>query len=1140
MSRQLLKKIDAIRRQAVLFVWARAVCLSLACLSLVLVSLVLLDLAIRSDAVATRWLWMGGLVVACGFALAKWVLPVFNYRPRRVDIARRIEEQNGDWKNELTTSVQLAGQLRESRDVPNRLEADLIERSLGRLGRKSALAHFNPGSLASPTLWLMIASAIGSLVMATQKPDVLHSLKRIATPWSSADWPKANEIVVEPVPSQIPRGGSLFLQAFDQNNRLVDAPCVEIRSSAGLSAMEMTEVDGAPGRFAARINNVQEELQLRVTGGDDQSEWYSVRVFDKPAVISSRMWWSHPEYEQGQPQEITESFECWAGAELFIEGLASTPLSAATFVIQNGTTVQRNNLLTANGGTRFKSENLVPKLTEEGTCFLELTGMDSAHSVETLQYSFSILVDQPPKVNVKASDKLVGPRSEVELQAVVFDEKMVTEADLLVYQGRVLESNLRKTVGIELSRGQDPEPGLQIGEAIVTLDVSEIENVPTGDRLLLVVRARDVIGNEARSEYLDLEVVSLKRLEEMASQFADQLARQLNDVQTRQSVLNARTQRLTNESSAFAQLQQIVSEQRRILRLYDATDRSATGLTRALSDFAIRHRMEWSGLESIETILEIQRELSRQIQPDLQRLLASIDRQLELFAGNDQYDVKARELPVVQQRFLAGISQMTALLRLSADFEEVAELVATLSEEQAVVFLDSQEVQRQLISEAIRDARPEIDQLVTRQSRLRALTEQLSRQLETIAGESAEKGVPNRQLLKDVRAILESEGLLREMLQAETALADGQVGTSLESQQRSIHTLQRMVAILMPESGLSAGDADGNGIENRIADLIRQLSDLESRLDDHAASPSPMDDQVRQQLDSRKEELRQQLLDLQNAVQASRFQNLGELIRNAIERFDSAASSVDPQGIEQESRKIQQAIQQLQIASLEIARSTQPEAGENTDLTKILSLMSQLLEAQRSVNQWTGSQEDGNPPAQSSDLISITELQKQIQAGFDSVATRLQKYPTAVILTGSVSRRMGLSIARIQELRFDDETSRIQELIVDELQQLIEAIEIQLESSQGTSEVESSESENDDQPASPGISSFELTMLYVMQNRLQRETGQWMIRWSEAGEETELLQQERRELVARQQEVAEVLTQLLDETRETIPSLPDF
>ena len=107
MAKTLLEKVNAIRRRAVVLVWANAVCRFLAVLIAALLLVVWFDGTVRSDSTTWRLLLGVALLLAGLIAAGRWLIPAWNYYPDEIQVARRLERSQGGWQDELSTAVQL-------------------------------------------------------------------------------------------------------------------------------------------------------------------------------------------------------------------------------------------------------------------------------------------------------------------------------------------------------------------------------------------------------------------------------------------------------------------------------------------------------------------------------------------------------------------------------------------------------------------------------------------------------------------------------------------------------------------------------------------------------------------------------------------------------------------------------------------------------------------------------------------------------------------------------------------------------------------------------------------------------------------------------------------------------------------------
>lgn len=1142
-----------------MLVWTRAVCLALASTVLVLLLLILLDASLKSDSIGIRLLCMAACFTTFTFTFAKWILPVLNYRPERVDIARRIENTSPDWQNELTTSVELAAR---SGPPASELESQLIDRSLTRLKQTPGSLVGNPNSIVGSASLLMFAGAIGGLLFASQKPLVLHSLKRIAMPWSQADWPRENKLAIANLPTQMQRSESLPVTAWDENEKLNRGIRVEYRTGSRSESMELSPAStsanepGSPQQFTGLIRNVQEDISLRVIGGDDRTEWHSIHVVDLPELVSSEVYSRHQDYDQSDWQRAMAELTAWPESELRVHGSANMNLTSASIVFQCDDDLQRESLVLENG-RRFSSRTSlrVPAADLNPIqCWIELVSVDGVASQELAALPIQLLQDQPPFIAIKTPEKLAGLNSIIPVEVLIQDELPALAAEsgsqLHLHQNQFNSQALKANLHLEMNVAEPSSDDRPFAwQSNLKVDMTNLETFQIGDRLIIAALAVDRAGNAATSPLAEVRIVPEEQLMEQVTRWTNLLARTIDELQTQQSILKTRTQRFVDSDSTegrLSQLRQIVASQTSINRLFGSGPRSSVGINQMLLAYADRHRLIWPGLQPLIQVREIQQQIEDQVSAAIVQELNSINTGLKLHSATDQTWIDLRPLLQLQAEKLQLIDRAAELVKASTGFEEISNRIFRLRDQQATVIGDTAVARQQIVSNPRQNIERQTGELLTEQTRLRSVTEKALRQMKEFVMETGGSEA-NLQRVTDAQTLAESGALLAEMLAAESSLANQRPGRALDAQQRALGTLEEMASLLANNTESTMQGISG-GLAQQINDITQKLEQFDNELRQQTENGTEMSEAVRQQLDARKKEMERQLTDLQSALQASQFANLQDLIQDAIESVARSSNAVDPDSVAKESQSIQKAISQLQQAALAIAEQAPAAPDDKTDLTKVLEFLNQLHIAQQNINRWTQSQpvdsEDSSPPSAESDetLQQYVDLQKQVANSFDSIAENLRQYPTATIMTRSISSYMDEALKRLRERTWGTETRRIQQRIVDEIQLLIEAIEIQLESNRDNSEVESENADNEQGPEASGISSFELTMLYVMQQSLMNDSEKLALQIRESGSETDELRAIRIELGQRQSDIANVLGQILEKAnpQESVPSLPDF
>jgi len=1139
LAKELLQLIQTVRRRAVSLAWMRAVCFALASITLIACLVLLLDFWLRPESSLSRLLWLVLFLFGSCLVFVKSILPAVHYWPDPIQMARRIESTEPDWHDQLATSVQIASEQTGAARQPelSQIQSQLIKQSCQRLRQQPATQALNSRSVVGPVLFLIAMAALGGLFFAAQKPEVLYGLKRIALPWSAADWPRYNQLVLEvPIPTEVAKGANISIQVRDANQRLSQSQ-IHIESAKGNRMIKLMPDANDPARFNTVIQNVQESLRLRISGGDDQTPWHAVNVVDIPNVESLDLAWSHPQIDEGESHPANENFRCWPGSVIRIRGTVDMPLNTATLLIRSGDHEQAFNLDVDSNGLQFTGPADAPladHLTAKG--FIQLTSRENVLSPEYPVFEYRMLQDQPPKVTIAANDQVAGLRSKIGLQIQIQDEQPIEQARMTLFRNSDSAESRLVDRKLENDAGRPTDSDIVFSDT-QTIDLAAIPDLKEGDRLQISVDTADRNGNRAEIQPATVEVVSPDRLVAIANQRADQLARVLGELQTQQFVLNARTESARQPQIQTRTLNQILNTQRRNSSLFGQGDRSVMHLGNQLISFIDRHQVAWGGTRNARLARQLFTEIENESLPQLLLQLDQIDQQVGLFPKADQHSIDLTQLVRWQNEFIGKVGQAERLLNDSITFEQLVDTSQKLLDQQIEMTGDTRQLQSMTIANPNNRLVTDFEQLINRQARLRSESEQFMRQLDQVTRQttSDDDGIQSR-----LAAALQVAGtgqLLPTLFQAESRLVERQPGQSLAAQQEAVKVLQQIVDSLAANSeGDFAGSQD---LTQKIGEITTRLTQLTEQLQPFIESEQQMPSEERQRIDEAKQALEQEMAELKQAVDASPFDGLDPMIQKAIDRVRESSNSRKVAELNLESADLQQAVRQLQNAAMEIANQKQADESDSTDLKKLLAFLTEIETAQQSINRWTIRKRQALDNT-SGNVRATIELQQKVAAGIEALGQSLKQYPTVDILTTSITKAVNTSLERLSEFVFDDSTLKAQQDAVSGMQQLRTAIEIQLAANQNTTEVESEGGNEQEQSAAQGISSFELTMLYVLQQAIQDETQQLAKDRSKAGDETESLRQRRVALSQRQRRISQVLDQLLNKKTESIPDLPDF
>lgn len=168
--------------------------------------------------------------------------------------------------------------------------------------------------------------------------DLPRLARRYARPLADVPAAATTRLWITPGDARVQQGGALRVRAVAE--RLGPSAAVTLRvRPRGAAGQEWTEqpMPSQPdGAFEARVQDVAQDLEYHVTGGDARSETYVAAVLRRPAVISLRVRYAYPAYAQLAPRESVISdgiIEGPVGTEAKVRIEASEPLAAATLAV---------------------------------------------------------------------------------------------------------------------------------------------------------------------------------------------------------------------------------------------------------------------------------------------------------------------------------------------------------------------------------------------------------------------------------------------------------------------------------------------------------------------------------------------------------------------------------------------------------------------------------------------------------------------------------------------------------------------------------------------------------------------------------------------------------------------------------------
>ncbi|RPI24602.1 MAG: hypothetical protein EHM61_16630, partial [Acidobacteria bacterium] len=361
--------------------------------ALTLVILVLAGLA------ADYWNYNAGMLTLTRALSIIAVLAVFGWflvRPlmHRVPdatLARYIEERHPEIQDRLVSAIELGQKPGEKNPLLPMLYADAFSR----------IRPIEPRSLFNPREPLLSGVAATGLVCSFALlqlfgPDFLH----YATLKLYADWlyPQPQSIYsiqVSPGDAQLRKGSDQPVTA-----RLIgfDAPEVNFFSryqSSGKWEKSRMEPEKDSNGFGFLFLDLNEKVHYYVQAGNVRSAEFSIDVRDVPQVETVNLIYHFPAYS-GLPdrtEEDTGDIVALQGTRVEVEVKTNVEAQGAKLSLPGAPAV-----LLKKGGDRTLRGTLT--VTKNSSYKVKLAAEDDQNGFESVEYSITVLEDQPPQVAV--------------------------------------------------------------------------------------------------------------------------------------------------------------------------------------------------------------------------------------------------------------------------------------------------------------------------------------------------------------------------------------------------------------------------------------------------------------------------------------------------------------------------------------------------------------------------------------------------------------------------------------------------------------------------------------------------------------------------------------------------------------------
>lgn len=222
---QLVRTLSSIRSRARTLLLAAAVVSLLAVIVGTLLIAGTADFVLRTPSWLRMSLWIIG-VAALVLAVRRRVVPSATFAPSLTEVALRVERsqpgREAGLEGVLASGVELGDEgVTDARETMR--AAGLVREAGSKFSRVAASSLLMPGRTLQAIGLFVVVIAASAAIWAVSPSLASIGLRRVATPWSGAEWPKRTQVVDATPASPHARGSGFLLRAVLTKNRTLFA-----------------------------------------------------------------------------------------------------------------------------------------------------------------------------------------------------------------------------------------------------------------------------------------------------------------------------------------------------------------------------------------------------------------------------------------------------------------------------------------------------------------------------------------------------------------------------------------------------------------------------------------------------------------------------------------------------------------------------------------------------------------------------------------------------------------------------------------------------------------------------------------------------------------------------------------------------
>lgn len=1036
-------KLDLLQKRARRLARWFGLCAFLSVVLAAVLCIAWLDQTWRYSDRISRYVGFVAFILVSGLALRYLLLPSFLYRPDRLRLAVRLESLFPSLRDRLSSAIAFldAGSMKEA-DASVRRSNESVALRQAVIGQADEVLGQIPWlkSLNASATLVAASLAIVSLVVFLTWSLFDTESSRIAihrnlAPWAAVEWPKRNQLSFDPVLDVVKRGSTIEFRVIDRKGRLPERVELEVVAAERDRAV-VYEMSNRDEEAICYIDNVQQDIMVRASGGDDQTEWSHIRVVNAPQIESLEITIEPPEYLSIESLTTSGSIRAWKGSLITWHGRVDRPVESVTLVIDTPEATRRLALQLDPTQTSFHLPEPRWKLEVEGSYQLELVDGRGVSGELDSPMLMRILEDDPPSVSIElnAWQQVSTVRGLVSFGVRAIDDVHLNRGQITVASSNTVlmdqtveltgdQSNLDASI-----EGADNPTHVAVQPdgfaATRKLRLSQFQQLQPGDELQFQAVFEDDLGQVGQHEPITLSIVTddeyLERLSGLELFFqqriGDAYESQLRSIEWVESL-----QLKVNDLNAFlTRIDELDATQQQVgMQLGEGSD-GASRLARDILQWLQTQQLHESqlGLRTEAAWDELQ-QLRRSALPEIQ---AIVDGWLVAGELRPEQGISSNRLLEDCHRLLAAQHEVAATLSSLLESLGKSQRIRSLIEELRDIRINQEEFSSDLSALHVQYLKGELEsrqieveqtESANRQGRIADRLDAILVQLTSLTEQSKTSSDELVRLVEvlDLAERLQVVGAMRDV---SLQIRDSRLGRAIVAQDYILDALARLLAAARASDSASAMRIQAiTDAQRLLSGAINQqkaiAADLEKQRDQRSDTNLASD--WKRQIELQQQAVHRSYMQVSDRLESIGREQLPQRLRNSADTIQRSVNSILAEFNEASLQAVQDQIETLDAINRELQREiddrTTQQFTEELEqwvarLQRLDEQQSAILEAV-SILQSTGSAatEQGEL-----DLDRLRKSQSQLLTETREVAQQSSSMPTLSPILQQIATEM--------------------------------------------------------------------------------------------------------------------------------------